>query len=70
MISNLVGIFFSLSLGVIALLVNKSNGNPYKLTTRGKRIVFILAFIIGLLLNQVMLNLYWTGDGYKWISTK
>jgi hypothetical protein len=53
--------------GVIALLTNKVNGNPYKLTLRGKRLLFIVAFLIGLLINQIALNLYWTGDGYKWL---
>lgn len=67
MISNLIGVLFSLSLAVIVLLTNKANGNPYNLTMRGKRIIFVLAFIAGLLINQVLLHLYWTGDGYKWI---
>jgi hypothetical protein len=53
--------------GVIALLTNKANGNPSQLTLRGKRLLFIVAFLIGLLINQIALNLYWTGDGYKWL---
>jgi hypothetical protein len=67
MISSIIGILFSVSVGVIALLTNKVNGNPYKLTLRGKRLLFIVAFLIGLLINQIALNLYWTGDGYKWL---
>ena len=67
MISSIIGILFSVSVGVIALLTNKANGNPYKLTLRGKRLLFIVAFLIGLLINQIALNLYWTGDGYKWL---
>lgn len=67
MISSIIGILFSVSVGVIALLTNKANGNPYQLTLRGKRLLFIVAFLIGLLINQIALNLYWTGDGYKWL---
>lgn len=67
MISNGITILFSLSLGVIALLTNKLNGNPYKLTLRGRRILFIVAFAIGLLINQIAIHLYWTGDGYRWL---
>jgi hypothetical protein len=67
MISSIIGILFSVSVGVIALLTNKANGNPSQLTLRGKRLLFIVAFLIGLLINQIALNLYWTGDGYKWL---
>lgn len=67
MISSIIGILFSVSVGVIALLTNKVNGNPSQLTLRGKRLLFIVAFLIGLLINQIALNLYWTGDGYKWL---
>ena len=67
MISSIIGILFSVSVGVIALLTNKANGNPSQLTLRGKRLLFIVAFLIGLLINEIALNLYWTGDGYKWL---
>lgn len=67
MISSIIGILFSVSVGVIALLTNKANGNPSQLTLRGKRLLFIVAFLIGLLINQIALNLYWTNDGYKWL---
>jgi hypothetical protein len=67
MISNLIGIFFSLAIAAIISRTNQTNGNPYHLTVRGKRVLFIVAFIAGLILNQIALHLYWTEGGYRWI---
>ena len=67
MISNLIGIFFSLVFAAIVLRTNQANGNPYKLTPRGKRVAFALFFILGLLINQIALHLYWTGTSYTWL---
>lgn len=66
MINTLIGILFSLILAVIVLFVNKFNDNPYNLTIRGKRVVFVLAFLLGLFINQVAVHLYWTNAGYIW----
>lgn len=67
MISNIVTVLFPLSMGVIALLTNKFNGNPYNLTIRGQRALFIVAVAIGLLIHQIAIHLYWTDNGYTWL---
>lgn len=68
MISNLIGIGASLLIAAVISYTNKANGNPYKLTLRGKRVLFVMAFLLGLLINQIALHLYWTGDGYTWLQ--
>ena len=66
MISNLIaiGASFLLAAGISRLHI--VNGNPYHLTLRGRRVLFVVLFLIGLLINQIALHLYWTDNGYIW----
>lgn len=66
MISNLIGIGASFLIAAVISRTNKLNGNPHKLTLRGRRVLFVVAFLIGLLINQIALHLYWTDNGYIW----
>ena len=67
MINTVIAVLFGISMGVITLLTIKFNGNPSQLTMRGKRVVFALAFVGGLVLHQVSIHLYWNGTGYTWL---
>lgn len=67
MISNAVSIIFGITLSVITLLTIKANGNPSRLTLRGKRAVSVVAFIVGLFIHQIAIHLYWTTTGYTWL---
>lgn len=62
MISNLIAILYGVFCGVLALLVIKFNGNPRRLTKRGKYLVFIVAIVVGFLLGQYILNVEWNCD--------
>lgn len=56
MISNLLAIIYGLVIAVGVLLVIKFN-NQSRLTTRGKRVVFVCFFVLGYLLAQVLLHI-------------
>lgn len=57
MISNLLAIIHSIVLAIGVLLVIKFNNNPYKLTVRGKRFVFVCFLLVGYLMAQVLLHI-------------
>jgi len=59
MISNLVGILFSLFFAISVLTINTVNQNPLKLTIRGKRVLFAIAILGGLLLYQFAIHFFW-----------
>ena len=49
----LYAIFFS----ACFLRINKLNENPHRLTVRGKRVLFAVLFVVGLVLVHAILNL-------------
>ena len=59
MINTVLGISFSLFTAVSALTLNTLNSNPLKLTLRGRRFLFIVAFVSGLLLYQFTIHFFW-----------
>lgn len=59
MISTVLGTLFSLSIAISVLILNTLNENPLKLTVRGKRLLFIVAFLFGILLYQFAIHFFW-----------
>ena len=53
---------FSLVIAVSALSINAISNNPYKLTLRGRRTLFIIALIVGAVIAQPVMHLYWDCD--------
>lgn len=58
MINTLLGVLFSLFFGTMVLYLIKANGNPNKLTIRGKRVVFVLAIIGGFFIHLFATHFY------------
>jgi hypothetical protein len=50
MISTVFIFFFATSFGAMVLAINSLHDNPFRLTLRGRRILFILSVISGLLM--------------------
>lgn len=59
MINTVLSISFSLFLAVSTLTLNTLNSNPLKLTLRGRRLLFVVAFVSGLLLYQFAIHFFW-----------
>jgi len=59
MINTVLGISFSLFTAVSALTLNTQNSNPLKLTLRGRRFLFVVVFVSGLLLYQFAIHFFW-----------
>jgi hypothetical protein len=59
MINTVLSISFSTFLAVSTLTLNTLNSNPLKLTLRGRRFLFVVAFVSGLLLYQFAIHFFW-----------
>lgn len=59
MISTVLGTLFSLSIAISVLTVNTLNENPLKLSLRGRRLLFVVAFLFGILLYQFAIHFFW-----------
>jgi hypothetical protein len=59
MINTVLSISFSIFLAVSTLTLNTLNSNPLKLTLRGRRFLFVVAFVSGLLLYQFAIHFFW-----------
>jgi hypothetical protein len=59
MINTVLGISFSLFTAVSVLTLNTLNSNPLKLTLRGRRFLFVVAFVIGIALYQFAIHFFW-----------
>ena len=57
-----LSVIFSLIFAVIILTANTLNGNPFKLTLRGRRVFFIFALIVGFGISQYTLHIQWNCD--------
>jgi uncharacterized membrane protein YczE len=56
---NLISaIFFSLFFGTSMAVLRTLNGNPNKLTLRGRRVAFVVACLIGFIIYQIAIRLY------------
>lgn len=59
MISTVLGTLFSLSIAISVLTLNTLNENPLKLSLRGRRLLFVVAFLFGILLYQFAIHFFW-----------
>lgn len=58
MLSNLVSLAFSLLIAGVISGVNQFNGNPYSLTLRGKRVLFVMSVVFGIVITQFAFHFY------------
>jgi hypothetical protein len=58
MISNFLVLAYSLFFACVVSYVNQINGNPHHLTLRGKRVLFVVSVVLGILIAQFILNIY------------
>lgn len=58
MISNFLIMAFSLFFAVTVTYVNKLNGNPHKLTLRGKRWLFAVSVVCGMVIGSIAIHFY------------
>lgn len=53
---------FSLVIAVATLSINTINNNPFRLNKRGRRTLFAIALIVGAVIAQPIMHLYWDCD--------
>jgi hypothetical protein len=57
MIIYLLCITYAIFFGALVAWLNQANGNPANLTLRGRRVVFVVAIIIGFVLAYITFNI-------------
>lgn len=58
MISNFLIMAFSIFFAITVTFVNQLNGNPYQLTLRGKRVLFAVSVVCGIVLGSIAIHFY------------
>jgi hypothetical protein len=57
-LSFIYALFFSVAI----LATNTINGNPFRLTLRGRRVTFVFALLVGFIIAQYTLHIEWNCD--------
>ena len=58
----ILGVIYAFIFAVIISAVNMINGNPKRLTLRGRRVLFSIALVIGFAMAQYVLHIQWNCD--------
>lgn len=69
MISNLLIVAYSLFFAATVSYVNQANGNPHHLTLRGRRVLFAVSVLCGIVIGAIMIHFFVNCDLTKPNST-
>ena len=57
-----LSVFIAFILAITVMGINTVNENPFKLTLRGRRVLFVSALVVGYLFAQPVLHIQWDCD--------
>lgn len=59
---TVLSFIFATLFSVVVMAINVINENPFKLTLRGRRVLFAFAFVIGIVISQYVFHAEWNCD--------